>query len=105
LSPIGDIGIDQWYWPKIVRLNERFVYLVGGHNDANGFLENTSYMPQHSINLLGLGPNKSYVLQSYSMGEDYRMHSACALHKKSKTLYILGGYRKGKWVPDANKFV
>ena len=37
------------------------------------------------------------------MGEAYRMHSACVLHKKTKILYIIGGYRDGEWVSDISK--
>jgi hypothetical protein len=37
------------------------------------------------------------------MIDDFRMYPACALHKKSNSLYIIGGFKDGKWVTLCNK--
>ncbi len=53
----------------------------------------------NSISLIGIGETHSCVLYEISLGEEYRQYSACAFHKKTKTLYILGGQAsKNIWV-------
>jgi hypothetical protein len=95
--------VDQYYWPKFARLNDNLLYMIGGNHEAKEFLEATHFKPKASINLIRLGPINNFVYQEISMGEAYRMHSACVVHKKTKSLYIIGGFRDGEWVSDISK--
>ena len=67
-------------------------------------LEYPDSPPETSISLVGSIDSDAFVYKKIPMsGNDYRLHSACVVHKKTSTLYIFGGYKKGKWVAICNK--
>lgn len=75
-------------------LSDRFLYLIGGSDTEKGYLKSPAKPPAVSISLIALNRDKSAtLLQEFSMKEDYRMYSACAFHRDSRTVYILGGYK------------
>ena len=55
--------------------------MIGGNHESKGFLDEAPFKPKSSIDLVRVGHHKSYIYQKISMGEDYRMHSACVFHK------------------------
>jgi hypothetical protein len=91
------------YWPKLVRLNDNFVYLIGGVSTAHQFIENPKAAPESFLTLVGTNKSNSYVYDQVQMTEQFRMYPACALHKKSNSLFIIGGYKNGLWVTLCNK--
>ena len=91
------------YWPKHVRLNNRLVYLIGGVSKVHQFLESPKATPQFFITLVGFNNSFSKVYDQVEMQEQFRMYPACALHRRSNSIFIIGGFKDGKWVAICNK--
>ena len=55
------------YWPKLVRLNDRLFYLIGGASKALQFLEKPKAAPESFLTLVGINKTTSYVYDQVQM--------------------------------------
>jgi hypothetical protein len=55
------------YWPKLVRLSDRLVYLIGGVSKAHQFLEKPKEAPESFLTLVGTNKSTSYVYDQVQM--------------------------------------
>lgn len=99
--------VNHGYWQSSCRITDNLAYLIGGADDPLDFLAYPRKEPAISVSLLSLGDPYSFVYDSFKMGE-HRMYPACVYHNATKTVYVLGGYKKNGsqniWMSSANKF-
>jgi len=96
--------VDNAYWPKVVRLNDRLVILVGGTSDPKSLFD-LRFKPPRSYNcLIGIGEPDSFIYNKEPLDDIYRNHPACAFHRETTTLYMIGGAKNGSWTNDVVKF-
>ena len=53
--------LSNRFWPKLVRLNDRLIYLIGGSSKVHQFLESPKAGSDSFLTLVGLNNSNSYV--------------------------------------------
>jgi len=94
---------DNPYWAKVVTLNDRLVILVGGTSDPKALFDMKFKAPCYNESLIGLGNDTSIYLQN-PVDKSFTIHPACAFHKPTMTLYIIGGVKNGSWTNQITKY-
>ncbi len=87
-------------------MNDRLVYLVGGTSSAKELFDlDVGDEPESSsLTLVGLNCPDNLIYQKNPKTIKHRNQPACAFHRDSMSLYIIGGIVQGHWSQDAYKY-